>query len=196
MFLFFTTLGIGGIAGVLIGLLLDLPHLGGNDTSFLGVLLSALWLFGVGMTFSAISQMAFFSYLLVHRLGLGMFKSERLWNQVQIVLILFVFFDLVYFRYSSFADPGQSWVSYLFLPLVLLLASVPFAYIKAKETKAQAFVPALFLFFVVTTIASLPALRANDPNWILLMMIPIFSCFVWQLLMLHRLNTETKKKNA
>lgn len=180
----------------MIGLLLDLPNLGGIDTSFLGVLFSALWLFGVGMTFSAISQMAFFSYLLIHRLGLGIFKSERLWNQVQTVLILFVFFDLVYFRYSSFADPGESWVSYLILPLILLIASVPFAYIKAKETKSQAFVPAVFLFFVVTTMASWPALRANDPNWILLMMIPIFACFVWQLLMLHRLNAETKKKSA
>ena len=37
--------------------------------------LHLLWLFGIGLIFSLVSQMGFFAYLTVHRFGLGIFKS-------------------------------------------------------------------------------------------------------------------------
>ena len=71
-------------------------------TSFelVSIFSSFFWLFGVGLIFSVISQAGFFAYLTIHRFGLGIFKS--LWNPVQILLVLFVVFDLVYLRYTSF----------------------------------------------------------------------------------------------
>jgi len=70
---------------------------------FLEILSVLLWLMGVGLIFSILSQMGFFAYLTIHRFGLGIFKSRSLWNAVQVFLILFVLFDLVYFRS---AKPG------------------------------------------------------------------------------------------
>ena len=68
--------------------------------------------------------MGFFAYLTVHRFGLGIFKSVSLWNAVQVVLILFVLFDLVYLRYDNFAKQGESSFPYIGLAALLLIISL------------------------------------------------------------------------
>jgi KinB signaling pathway activation protein len=196
LFLFFTTLLIGGISIILTSAVMGWDEIaGGKDTSQ-ELFAAGIWLFIVGLLFSVISQMGFFAYLMVHRFGLGIFKSHKLWNRVQIVLILFTFFDLIYLRYVAFGAANETWLNYLMLPILLLIIALVAAYLKAKMTNGVAFYPALFFVFVVTTVEVVPAFTQNDQNWVILMLVPMVACNVWQLLVLHHLTSPSNEKSA
>jgi len=184
---FISTLIVGGLAGMITGLIVEADLYDG----FLDFLMLGFWLFGVACIFNLISQMGFFAYLTVHRFGHGIFRSIKLWNAVQIVLIAFVLFDLVYFRYSVFAEEGEALFSYLLPALLLLIIGFIVAYFKQKETNRDAFIPALFFMTVVTTIEWIPVLRANDPDWVIMMFVVLVVSNAWQIMLLHRL-TEKK----
>ncbi|MED5076319.1 KinB-signaling pathway activation protein [Geobacillus stearothermophilus] len=185
--LFLTTLLIGGIATAAVGIVLNWKEFGHLLVRFevIEFLVVLLWHVGVGFIFSVISQAGFFAYLTVHRFGLGMFRS--LWNAVQLVLIIFVLFDLVYFRYMVFADKGDSIIPYVLTALFILAVGLAVAYIKSAQTNKGAFVPALFFMVVVTVIEWFPVLRINDRDWLYLMLIPLLVCNAYQLLILHKL---------
>jgi len=192
--LFLTTLAIGGITTAVIGVILNW---GEYEKLFLRmdileIAAVLMWHIGVGFIFSIISQMGFFAYLTIHRFGLGVFRSASLWNSVQIVLILFVLFDLVYFRYQVFAVKGESVVSYILIALFILLAGLVVAYVKSAQTNRGAFIPALFFMVVVTVIEWFPALRINDKDWLYLMLFPLLICNAYQLLILHKLTGVAK----
>ncbi len=199
--LFFSTLILGGIVAGIVGALARWneqfqPLIQSAD--YVEMLMTFIWLVGVGFIFSVISQMGFFAYLTVHRLGLGIFKS--LWNPVQIVLILFVLFDLVYLRYISFGS-NDSIISYLLVAGIVVVIGLPVAYIKMKQTNKHAFVPALFFMIVITTIELVPVLRQDDISWVYYMLIPLLACNAYQLLILHKLNQKSaieleKKKST
>ncbi|WP_027410604.1 KinB-signaling pathway activation protein [Anoxybacteroides tepidamans] len=187
--LFLTTLAIGGIATAITGFVVEWNK---YEKLFIhlqiGEILAVLaWYIGFGFIFSVISQMGFFAYLTVHRFGLGFFRSVSLWNSVQIVLIAFVLFDLVYFRYQVFGKSGESIFSYILVALFVLLFGLVTAYIKRRQTNKEAFIPALFFMTVVTIIEWFPALRINDEKWLYLMLIPLLICNAYQLLLLHKL---------
>lgn len=190
LFMFLSTLFLGGVVIILAGIVLGWQGI----TRFqgdLGELIPAMvWLFFVGVTFGAVSQMGCFAYLLVHRLGLGLFKSIALWNRVQIVLILFTFFDLIYFRYAAFGGEGETVLDYIWFPLIFLALSMVVAYFKAKQTNQTAFIPGITFMFIVTTLEILPSLTNNDLDWLGLMLVTIFVCNAWQLMILHRLNQQ------
>lgn len=187
---------VGGASVVIVSALINREGFQAITGSLEEFVAGALFLFVVGMTFSAISQMGFFAYLLINRLALGLFRSRRMWAYVQLVLIAFVFFDLVYLRYTVFGRAEETWFSYLLLPAVLLAAGLIFAYIKSRQTNSSAFVPALFLLYVVTTIEAVPAMVTNDQVWMVLMLSTLFVCNVWQLLWLHRLTAAQPKESA
>ncbi|MCA0993585.1 hypothetical protein GLW07_21095 [Bacillus hwajinpoensis] len=189
VYLFFTTLLIGSTAGMLTGLVLDWSQYWADlkNGEILSFLIVILWLLGVSSIFSLISQMGFFAYLTIHRFGLGIFKSVKLWNTIQVVLIAVALFDLVYFRYEVFAEEGESVISYILIALFLLAVGLVTAYVKQKETNKQAFIPALFFIVVVTILEWIPGLQSNDPKWLWLILIPLLVSNVWQLLTLHRL---------
>ncbi|NEU32515.1 KinB activator protein [bacterium LRH843] len=188
VYLFFTTLLIGSISGAIVGFIFDRELL--TSGSFANLLVGVIWLFGMSAAFSLISQMGFFAYLTVHRFGLGLFKSQKLWNYVQFVIIAFVLFDLFYLRYSAFAKPSETIFSYMIVPLLLLGYGLIIAYVKAKETNKGAFMPALFLIVVVTTIEWVPALTVNDTKWLWVYFTPLIVGNTWQLLVLHRLTSK------
>ncbi len=189
VYLFFTTLLIGSTAGMLTGIVLDWSQYWTDlkNGEFVSFLIVILWLLGVSSIFSLISQMGFFAYLTIHRFGLGIFKSVKLWNTVQVVLIAVALFDLVYFRYAVFAEKGESILSYILTALFILIIGLVTAYIKQKETNKQAFIPALFFIVVVTILEWIPGLQSNDPKWLWLILVPLLVSNVWQLLTLHRL---------
>lgn len=191
--LFMSTLLIGGITTGIVGFFVRWEEFEPIITSFhMGEILSILfWLVGVGLIFSVLSQMGFFAYLTVHRFGLGIFKSIKLWNAVQVILIAFVLFDLVYLRFSSFAKAGESILPYVGLAVFIFIFGLVIAYIKAKQTNKEAFVPALFFMVVVTIIEWVPVLRVNEKSWLPLMLIPLLVCNAYQLLILHKLNEKS-----
>jgi|SRR5690625_4167396 len=188
VYLFFTTLLVGSISGTVVGFLFDFDvYVSGG---FANLIVGIIWLLGMCAAFSLISQMGFFAYLTIHRFGLGIFKSVKLWNYVQAVVIAFVLFDLVYFRYISFATAEESVFSYMIMPILLLIFGLIIAYVKAKETNKGAFIPALFFIIVVTSIEWVPALTGNDPKWIWIYFTPLITSNTWQILILHRLTGE------
>ncbi|MBO8157524.1 MAG: KinB-signaling pathway activation protein [Bacillaceae bacterium] len=154
---------------------------------------AVIWFMAMGFTFSVISQMGFFAYLTVNQFGLGIFRS--LWKPIQIFLILFTLFDLVYFRYIG-SEGDVSIIPYLVTALVILGYGLAVAYVKAKETDQKAFVPALFFMVVVTVIEWVPVLRTNESDWILLMAATLLACNTYQLLILHRLVKPEEKQEA
>ncbi|WP_078551209.1 KinB-signaling pathway activation protein [Bacillus alkalicellulosilyticus] len=192
VFLFFTTLLLGSISGAIVGITIDWEMY--LSKGILNFFFGFLWLLGISAAFSLISQMGFFAYLTIHRFGLGLFKTTKLWNRVQIVIIAFVLFDLAYLRYLGFATETETILHYLILPILLLVYGLVIAYIKAKETNQTAFIPALFFIIVVTTIEWVPALTVNDPKWLWIYFTPLIIGNTWQLLVLHRL-TENKNQS-
>ncbi|MCD7036618.1 KinB-signaling pathway activation protein [Metabacillus sp. GX 13764] len=141
---------------------------------------------GWGLIFSVLSQMGFFAYLTVHRFGLGMFKSVRLWNIAQLILIAFGLFDLIYFRYQLFASANESILPYIAVSSLIFFFSLFVAYLKKRDTVKEAFTPALFFMFIVTIIEWFPALRINEPFWLYFMLIPLLVCNAFQIIMLPR----------
>jgi len=190
--LFNTTLLIGTTAGFIIGMILDWQtHM--NDLSNLSfggvamvIITSAIW--------TVIAQMGFFAYLTIHRFGLGIFKSVKLWNKVQVVLIVFALFDLMFFRHYFFASEGESLIGYVWMPLLLLVYGLIIASIKSKETDRTAFVPTVFFIVVVTLIEWIPALRENDFTFLITAIVPLLAANTWQILILHRLHRQPNGK--
>ncbi|MCQ6276391.1 KinB-signaling pathway activation protein [Bacillus sp. V3B] len=191
--LFFSTLFIGGIVTGITGFIVRwnefVPYF--VNGSVLKIISTFFWLFGVGLIFSLVSQVSFFAYLTVHRFGLGIFKSVSLWNGVQVVLIAFALYDLVYFRHRAFAMEGEGTLPYIVPAILILIVGVVIAYFKAKQTNKSAFIPALFFMTVVTVIDWVPVLRLNDVSWIYLMIFPLLICNAYQILILHKLHENS-----
>jgi KinB signaling pathway activation protein len=192
VYLFFTTLLVGSISGGIVGFIIDFDVYTNGD--LMNMFVGVIWLLGISAAFSLISQMGFFAYLTLHRFGLGLFKSARLWNRVQVVVIAFVVFDLIYLRYIAFATEGENVFHYAIMPILLLAYGLVIAYLKAKETNQGAFIPALFFIVVVTTIEWVPALTVNDPKWLWMYFAPLIAANTWQLLILHRLTNQPNTK--
>jgi len=196
VYLFISTLLLGGISTIFVGFAVEW---GRYSTLFLEfdvieIISVAFWFLGVGFIFSLISQAGYFAYLTVHRFGLGIFKS--LWGSVQILLNIFVLFDFVYLRYQAFAKPGDPLLPYVVPALLILLYGLVVAYFKVKQTNQAAFIPALFFMVAVSIIEWVPALRANEQNWLLLMIFPLLICNTWQLFILYKLNQASKRGSA
>lgn len=190
-----TTSLTGGLTTAIVGFIVRWKEFQPYFTEFriMDILSTTIWLIVMGFLFSVISQMGFFAYLTVHRFGLGIFKSVSLWNAVQSVLILFALFDLVYLRYVNFAKSGESIFPYFLPAVVLLLVGLSVSWFKVKQTNPSAFIPALFVMVVVTLVEWVPVLRVNERSWLYLMMFSLMACNAYQLLILHKLNSQSEK---
>lgn len=195
--LFLNTLGIGGLTTAIVGFIVHwnefLPYFTG--LKILDIISAAVWMIVMGFLFSVISQMGFFAYLTIHRFGLGIFKSVSLWNGVQVVLLLFTVFDLVYLRYQSFAKAGDSLWPYMALALFLVVIGLGVAWFKAKKTNSSAFIPTLFFMVAATVVEWVPVLRVNNQSWLLLMGTTLLACNAYQILILHKLNAQSERQS-
>lgn len=194
MRLFFSTLLIGGFVSGFVGYIVRWdefePYF--SNVEILHILSTWFWLFGVGLIFSVISQMGFFAYLTIHRIGLSLFRTSQLWNSVQMIIIIITLIDLVYLRYQAF---GESVTSYIMFATIIFIVGLVIAYIKARLTNKGAFIPALFFMITVTTIQLIPVLTVNEKSWIYFMLFPLLVCNSYQLLILHKLNEWSQKDN-
>ncbi|WP_088007323.1 KinB-signaling pathway activation protein [Indiicoccus explosivorum] len=153
-----------------------------------------IWMIIVGFTMSVVSQMGFFAYLTVHQFGVGIFRSLRLWNWVQILIIAVVIFDLAFFRFATSAETAGEQMLYWGLLAVLLAVASAVAFLKAKWTKQSAFISSLFFMIVVTTLEWLPALMVRAENidsWVALLLFPLLAVNAYQLLVLPKYNAKS-----
>lgn len=144
----------------------------------------------LGLTFAAISMTGFFAYLFVNRMGLNLFKGY--WPTVQVGLVIFVLFDLIYFPYRA---SGGDIVIYWFILMAASMLAIGWvvAKIKAKQTKETAFIPTLFFMIVFTSAEWVPGLMVDGTDYAWLMIIPLLACNAYQILTLHRLPFVEKK---
>lgn len=191
--LFGKTLLLGAVLGLVLGVIFQWNTLvsgykAGHVKGFYAQLFN---LFVFGGLFSVLSQMGFFAYLTVHRIALGMFRSHSRWGIIQVGLILFVFFDLIFLRYTAFADEGDTIWGYILMPIILIIFALIVAEVKKRETNKIAYIPTIFFMFVVTTLEWIPGLRTGaDPNvWV--MGLTLVACNAYQVLKLHRLVKES-----
>ncbi|WP_455330678.1 KinB-signaling pathway activation protein [Exiguobacterium profundum] len=177
--LFWTTLVFGTLFGFLMNLLANPGYLVSQSWEAIVTALS------YSSTWTGISMMGFFAYLIIHRVGLDLFRGPRLWNRVQVLLIAFAIFDAVYLRMLAFGN-DHMW-RYIGEMLVLLIVAWVVAASKAKQTNRSAFIPTLFLMTVITLIEWIPALQTTDEIPLLW---PALATLVfanaYQVLMLHR----------
>ncbi|WP_077624002.1 KinB-signaling pathway activation protein [Sediminibacillus massiliensis] len=192
--MFFTTLLVGAVSTLITSFFVKSESYSEyfqplNLFEILGLL---LFFTALGLVFSLVSQMGFFAYLTINQFGLGMFRN--FWPTIQVLLIAFTLFDLVYFRYRG-AEGETSLLIYLLIAAAIFLYGWVVAKIKAKETNRQAFIPALFFMVVVTSIEWVPGLRSEGNVYTWLMIVPLLLCNTYQLLLLHRI-TGKKNENA
>ncbi|WP_164670718.1 KinB-signaling pathway activation protein [Virgibacillus doumboii] len=184
--MFLKTLLIGGVAGLITSFFVKSALYASffNPFDFMEVLMLFIYHIGFGLLVSVVSQTGFFAYLFLNQLGLGLFRT--FWPTVQVLLIAFVVFDLVYFPYNA-ADGEVSLFLFILMAAAILGYGWIIAKIKARETNQRAFIPALFLMVVMTTIEWIPGLRTSGTDYAWLMIIPLLACNTYQLLILHRI---------
>jgi len=190
--MFLKTLLIGGIAGLVVSFFVKAEEYASvlSPFNFMELIGLVVFFIGLGLVFAVISQTGFFAYLFINRFGLGMFRSY--WPMIQGLLIAFVVFDLVYFPYK--ASEGTSVFVFILMSAAILAYGWVIAKIKAKETNKSAFMPALFLMVVITSIEWVPGLQTSGTDYAWLMIFPLLACNTYQLLILHRLTATDPKK--
>ncbi|KIL52377.1 KinB-signaling pathway activation protein [Jeotgalibacillus soli] len=195
---FIATMFVGGVTAGIVGITVRWNELVTllNGQDIVEVISVVVWMIGVGITFSVISQMGYFAYLTIHQFGVNIFRSLSLWNAVQLVLVIFVLFDLVYFRFQSFADEGDSLLPYIGLAIFILVIGLIVAYFKAKQSNKSMFTSALFFMVVVTTLEWLPVLRANETYWLITIMFTLLATNAFQMLALPKYNKRSEEERS
>lgn len=189
--LFWTTLLLGMVVSIAIGLILQY-----SDKEFSVMGLSAVGFNVVNMllggaTISVLSQMGFFAYLIVRFIVAGIIRSKTVWDLIQLAVVIVVLFDLVYLRITNF-EGTASVLSYLVLPAILLFISVAVAFWKVKMTNRNAFIPTLFFMCAVTALEAVPAIKLDNAASSLFMLAPLLVCNAWQILILHKILDNKK----
>ncbi|MDQ6422128.1 KinB-signaling pathway activation protein [Paenibacillus sp. LHD-117] len=183
-FLFWSTMAVGAVVCIVCGAIMLLTD---QEFGFLGMEATGfnVLMMGIsGLMIGAFSQMGFFAYLTLNYIALSVFRKKYLWNALQGYTTLFAVFGLGYVLYEERTNDWFFWV----LPLILFAASLIVSWAKVKQTNNSAFIPTMFLMFVVTFIEAWPALQGEtNVAAIVFMMIPLFVCNAYQNMMMHRL---------
>lgn len=182
---YFTTLLIGTVISTVISLILEYE----NVTSYLftgniGEFLAGLvWFITFGLLIATISQVAFFIYLFIHPLGMGIFK--RFWPYVQLLLIMYAIFDLFYFRfYEVGVDEGFVW-GFMWIPILMIAVGIVVARYKNNQIKeTNVFIPSLFFMIFITAVTMIPFVVVEDTSWIFRSVFAILVMNAYQLIKL------------
>lgn len=192
--LFIKTLLLGGLVSLIVSFFTNSSEYGEflKPFDFINVGGVVIWYIIYGFLYSVISQTGFFAYLFINQFGLSLFRS--FWAPVQLVLVGFVVFDLVYFPYHG---TNKEMPLYLFIltSAGILAYGLFIAWIKAKQTHQRAFVPALFFMVALSAIEWVPGLRTGEVDYAVIMIITLLACNTYQLLQLHHLTESKPQKN-
>ncbi|AGA56562.1 Integral membrane protein, activator of sporulation histidine kinase KinB [Thermobacillus xylanilyticus] len=193
-FLFWSCMAIGGAVAVVAGLIMQWTD---PSFGFLGIEASGFnagMMLLSGVMIGAFSQMGFFAYLTLNYIALSIFRKGYLWNTLQAYTTVFMLFLFGYILYEQRAQLGN--VMFWLLPVLLFAGAWAVGVIKVKKTNRLAFIPTLFLMVAVTVLEAWPSLNTEGgASAVIFMMVPLFACNAYQILMLHRLvkteETET-----
>lgn len=177
------TLLIGVIITTIASLIIDYQEV----TSMLfngevaGFFINLVWILGYGLLITTISQFAFFIYLFLNPLGMGLLG--RVWPYLQLLLVIYAAFDLFYVRYLTVGD-DLNWLTYVWVPILVVAVGIIVARIKDKETaEKNVFIPALFFMIFMTSITLLP-FSAESTEWLYRSIFTLVATNAYQLLSL------------
>ncbi|MHA0857718.1 KinB-signaling pathway activation protein [Paenibacillus sp. CMAA1364] len=181
---------IGAIASLITGAVLGFINGGINFNGFKDFVVYVVILFGYGVLASIYSQLGFFAYLILNYMGNGVF-SKRGWKYIQIILTVLALLELIFFRMFVGGVDGKS-TDYI-LAIVILVAALITAFVKARLTNTSAWIPTMFFMIGITIIEIAGGLKINVDNATFLIMIPLLVCNAYQILILHRI-VDSKKE--
>lgn len=182
---FWTTLIIGGVTSLIFGFLLK---------SLLG---QFYWLdlLLAGLTFSAVSLLGFFAFLVFQWLAQGLLRTVKMYQGFLVVLLILVLINLNYLIFSKYQG-ADLWL-YLLIPVVILGAAGIVAWLKVRWTHRRALIPTLFFMVVATTLEAITSLNPKGEEFpvvmILFTVLILLICNAWQVLQLHRLTEKPKR---
>lgn len=179
--LFWSTLWIGAAAGLVTGAALALSDGAFRGLSGMEIGYNLLMMLLAGMTFSILSQMFFFAYMIVNYVARGLFRRRNTWVLVQLFFILTVPFEIYFFMWDA------SLAAYLLFAGLLAAAAVGTAWLKVRATNAGAWVPTIFFMLVFTLLETAIALQVGLAQAVVLMTVPLVVCNAWQIMRLHKL---------
>jgi len=193
--MFFKTLILGGLVGLITSIFVETERYSMflNPFDLWNLSGSIIFFLGLGLVFSVVSQTGFFAYLFINQFGLGLFRS--FWPKVQLVLIAFVLFDLVYFPYKESEGETPIYV-FIIMSAAILIYGLFISWIKASQTKRRAFIPALFLMIVMTAVEWVPGLRTSGTEYAWMMITTLLACNTYQLLILHKLTNSPSAQGS
>lgn len=187
-FLFWSCMAVGAVVTIISGSIMQWTDASFGFMGLEAAGFNALMMGIVGLLIGAFSQMGFFAYLTLNYIALSVFRKSYLWNALQGYTTVFAVAGLGYLLYEQKTNNWFFWV----LPLVLLLFSLAIGYVKIKQTNRSAFVPTVFLMYFVTFIEAWPALQGEtNIAAIIFMVIPLFACNAYQILLLPKLLAPT-----
>lgn len=151
-----------------------------------------VFLVGYGLLIATVSQVVFYIYLFIHPLGMGIFR--RAWPYVQILLILYAVFDLFYLRFRQVGiDHGSTW-SFIWIPIIIVIAGLGFAYYKNKITEANVFISSAFFMIFMTSLTLLPFISVEDTNWIYRSVFTVILTNAYQLIRLPKYIEDSEQE--
>ncbi len=177
--LFINTLFLGGITALIVGAVYLLIQQGSFSMK------EAIVSFGFGLLFGTMSQMAYFAYLSIHRFGLGFFRTPKMWNIVQGIILVLLFVNIL-FPQNIFKEVDVTQPKFIVQLILLVIVACLAAYYKSRQTKQNVFIPAIFFMIVATFVEWMPALKINNAEWMSFMLIPLLICNTYQLLILPK----------
>lgn len=189
--LIWTTLVFGSVASIVMGLILQFSDKEFSVMGISGVGFNVFNMLLCGALISVFSQMGFFAYLIVRFIAVGFVRSKTIFELIQIAIIIFVLFELVFLRITN-SKNSETMSSYFILPIILLIISIAVSYWKSKLTNRNAFVPTLFFMFAVSILEAVPALKLDMAASTIFMLAPLLVSNAWQILTLHKILDNKK----
>lgn len=197
---FSMSLLIGGAVTALVSLILQWNdfykpfYLAGD---WKNIIVGFIWFVGLGFTMSVVVQAGYFAYLTIHQIGVNIFRSLTLWNWVQLLLIFITIVDIIVFRFKPSAKGLGDWLLYSGLLILLVGVALFTAFQKVKLTgKKHVFISALFFMVVGSSLEWLIALWVKTSNadmFVALLIFPILSVNMYQLLILPKYNEKSNE---
>ncbi|CEA01230.1 hypothetical protein BN1048_01301 [Jeotgalicoccus saudimassiliensis] len=151
-----------------------------------------IFLIGYGLLIATVSQVVFYIYLFIHPLGMGIFRKA--WPYVQLLLIMYAVFDLFYLRFRQVGiDHGSTW-SFIWIPIIVVIAGIGFAYYKNMITETNVFISSLFFMIFMTSLTLLPFISVEDTNWIYRSVFTVILTNAYQLIRLPKYIEDSEQE--
>lgn len=172
-FLIISTIGVGIIVGIFHSITRMFAEIG------------LVWGAGTGGFVATTALMGFWAYLTLNYMVEGLLP-QTLWRWIQGLVVLVVYVDFIYLRYSWGGQTGSIWpyVGFATWPLVIAMLV---AFWKVKLSGKTAFFPAVFFLYVFTIIEWSIALKFNQSGVSTVLGSILLACNSYLILILGRL---------